>query len=230
MGTQVTFQRPDGRSTNGYLAKPGRAHPPGLVVVQEWWGLQDQIRGLCDRFAAAGFEALAPDLYGGRTVPYHDAQAAGELMASLDFTETTDQILRGAAAYLGSAGAKVGLTGFCMGGAITILGAIRNPEFAAAVCFYGLPPAEISSPADIRVPLQAHFANRDDWCTPAEVDKFAAAAAKAEIPVEIFRYEAEHGFVNEERSDAHDRACAEDAWQRTIGFFERYLSSRIHLD
>ena len=128
MGTSITFKRPDGKDANGYLANAARGNAPGVVVIQEWWGLQDQIKGLCDRFAVAGFDALAPDLYKGTVVPYHDTDAAGKEMNSLDFMDATTQTVRGAAQYLAKNGAKVGLTGFCLGGAVTIIGATKIPE------------------------------------------------------------------------------------------------------
>ena len=112
MGTSITFKRPDGKDAGGYLAKSARGNAPGVVVVQEWWGLQDQIKGMCDRFALAGFDALAPDLYKGTVVPYHDTDAAGKEMNSLDFMDATTQTVRGAAQYLAKNGARVGLTGF----------------------------------------------------------------------------------------------------------------------
>jgi carboxymethylenebutenolidase len=223
MGTKITFKRPDGKDAWGYLAKPGRANAPGVVVIQEWWGLQDQIKGICDRFSEAGYEALAPDLYAGTVVPYHDTEAANREMSSVNFVDATDQVVRGAVQYLRQTGARVGLTGFCMGGAVTILGAIRVPDLSAAVCFYGLPPANVANPADIRVPLQAHFANEDDWCTPQAVNEFEAALKSARKPAEIFRYEAKHGFMNEQRPDAHQRQAAEVAWSRTLSFWETHL-------
>src|SRR6476660_8508419 len=85
MGTHITFKRPDGKETAGYLANAARGNAPGVVVVQEWWGLSENIKGLCDRFAVAGFDALAPDLYKGVVVPYHDTEAANKQMGSLDF-------------------------------------------------------------------------------------------------------------------------------------------------
>ena len=123
MGTKITFRRPDGKQPSGYLASAGRANAPGVVVIQEWWGLQDQIKGICDRFALAGYDALAPDLYAGTVVPYHDTEAAGKEMGSLNFIDATEQTVRGASQLLGKSGAKVGLTGFCLGGAVTIIGA-----------------------------------------------------------------------------------------------------------
>ena len=224
MGTRITFKRPDGKDASGYLAKAGRANAPGLVVIQEWWGLQDQIKGICDRLALAGYDALAPDLYAGTVVPYHDTEAASREMNSLNFLEATDQVVRGAAQFLKGSGAKVGLTGFCLGGAVTVLGACRIAELAAAAAFYGLPPETVAAAKDVRVPLQGHFANRDDWCTPAAVDKFEAELKAAGKTAEIFRYEAEHAFVNEQR-DVHDRAAAELAWERMLTFWSRHLGN-----
>jgi carboxymethylenebutenolidase len=224
LGTKISFKRPDGKEASGYLAKAAHANGPGVVVIQEWWGVQDQIKGICDRFAAAGYNALAPDLYAGTVVPYHDTDAANKEMSSLNFLEATDQAVRGAAQYLKATEVKVGLTGFCLGGAVTIIGSVRVPEFAAGVCFYGLPPAEAAKPADIRVPLQAHFANQDDWCTPKAVDGFEAGVKAAGKAAEIFRYDAKHGFMNEQRLDVHDRKAAELAWDRTLAFWKKHLA------
>src|SRR3981189_3916174 len=140
MGTSISFKRPDGKDANGYLANAERGDAPGVVVIQEWWGLQEQIKGLCDRFAVAGFDALAPDLYKGKVVPYHDTDAAAKEMNSLDFMDVTTQTVRGAAQYLGKNGAKVGLTGFCLGGAGTILAAAKNPQLNPGGAVYRLPP------------------------------------------------------------------------------------------
>jgi carboxymethylenebutenolidase len=222
MGTRITFGRPDGKPAEGYLARAGRAKAPGIVVVQEWWGLQEQITGICDRLALAGYDALAPDLYAGTVVPYHDTAAAEREMQSLNFLEVTDQLVRGAALFLKRTGVKVGLTGFCLGGAVTVLGACRIADLGGAVCFYGLPPESVAKPADLKVPLQGHFANRDDWCTPAAVDAFEASLKQAGKRAELFRYDADHGFVNEQRP-VHDRAAAELAWERTLAFFAAHL-------
>ena len=223
MGTRINFKRPDGKQAAGYLAKAARAKAPGVVVIQEWWGLQDQIRGICDRFALAGYDALAPDLYAGTVVPYHDTEAAGREMNSLNFLDATDQTVRGAVQLLKKSGARVGLTGFCLGGAVTILGACRIPELGAAVCFYGLPPETVAKAADVKVPLQAHFANKDDWCTPQVVDAFEQGMKAAGKSLEIYRYDAEHAFVNEQRQSVHDRQAAELAWGRATEFFRKHL-------
>jgi carboxymethylenebutenolidase len=223
MGTTITFKRPDGKDAKGYLANAARGNAPGVVVIQEWWGLSANIRALTDRFALAGFDALAPDLYEGVVVPYHDADAAGKEMNSLNFLDATEQTVRGAVQYLKRNGAKVGLTGFCMGGAVTIIGAARIPELTAGVAFYGIPPEQAAKPADVKIPLQGHFANKDDWCTPAAVDGFEKAMKAAGKDFEAFRYDADHAFVNEERAAVHDREAAELAWGRATDFFKKHL-------
>src|SRR4029077_6416043 len=130
-----------------------------------------------------------------------------------------------AAQLLKGTGVKVGLTGFCLGGAVTILGAARVSEVSAAGCFYRLAPETVAKPADVKIPLQAHFANRDDWCTPEAVNKFEASLKAADKAAQIYRYDADHGFVNEQR-DAHDRAAAELAWERTLAFWATHLGTK----
>ena len=222
MGQIIEFKRPDGSACRGYLATAGQGRP-GVVVIQEWWGLNDQICGVADRFARAGFNALAPDLFKGRVT--QDADEASHLMNGLDFPGATHQDIRGAVDYLrSSSNGKVGAMGFCMGGALTIAAAVHVPNLSAAVCFYGIPPREFADPASIRVPFQGHFANRDDWCTPAAVDALEAAMrTKGAVP-ELHRYDADHAFFNERRGEVYDAGCAVLAWDRMITFFGRNLA------
>src|ERR1700751_2559003 len=167
MGTTIEFARPDGGQTKGYLATAGQGRP-GIVVIQEWWGLNDQICGVADRFARAGYNALAPDLYKARVTSAPDE--ANHLMTGLDFADATHQDLRGAAQqdwpgasqHLQAQSGRVAVMGDCMGGALTIAAAVHVPEFAAGVCFYGIPPKAFADPPKIRMPLQGHFANKDD--------------------------------------------------------------------
>jgi carboxymethylenebutenolidase len=221
MGAMIEFSRPDGGKSKGYLANAGSGRP-GIVVIQEWWGLNDQICGVADRFARAGYNALAPDLYKGRLTTVPDE--ANHLMTNLDFPDATHQDLRGAVQHLksssGPPGAKVAVMGFCMGGALTIAAAVHIPECAAAVCFYGIPPKEFADPAKITIPFQGHFANQDDWCTPAAVD--ALETAMQDSKPEIYRYHAAHAFFNE-HSPAYDVACANEAWDRMSAFLKAKL-------
>ena len=224
MGTSISYKRPDGKENGGYLALAARADAPGVVVIQEWWGLQEQIKGICDRFALAGFDALAPDLYKGVVVPYHDSDAAGKEMGSLNFNDAVEQNVRGAAQFLKRNGAKAGITGFCLGGVVSILAAAKIPELSASAPFYGIPPENVCKPADVKIPLQGHFALKDTWITPLMVDTFEAGLKAAGKTFEIFRYDAEHAFVNEQRAPVHDRQAAEQAWDRAVTFFKKHLA------
>jgi carboxymethylenebutenolidase len=222
MGAAITFRRPDGKDARGYLANGKKGDAPGVVVIQEWWGLSEQIKAMVDRFALAGFDALAPDLYDGVVVPYHDSDAAAKEMNSLDFQDATSQTVRGAAQYLRQNGSRVGIAGFCMGGAVTVIASAHIPEFSAAVTFYGLPPADLVKPGDVKIPLQGHFASRDDFITPAAVNAFEAGLREHGKEYEFFRYEADHAFANEARAGVHDRHATELAWDRAIEFFKRH--------
>ncbi len=224
MPQMIEFKRPDGASCQGYFA-PAAADDanarPGLILIQEWWGLNPHIRQLTERFAAAGYNVLAPDLYHGRIAK--DADEAGKLMNGLDFAAATHQDLAGAFNYLSARSTKVGVLGFCLGGALTIASAVHLQGLAAASCFYGIPPLALADPAKIAIPFQGHFADLDGWCTPASVDAMQAALP-ASINAEINRYPANHAFFNDTRADVYDAACAKQAWDRTMAFFSRHLS------
>jgi len=130
MGIMTDFARADGVAAKGYLAMAGHGRP-GIIVIQEWWGLNDQICGVADRFARAGYNALAPDLYQGKVTTTPDE--ANHLMTGLDFADATHQDLRGAARHLQSQSGRVAVMGYCMGGALTIAAAVHVPEFSAGV-------------------------------------------------------------------------------------------------
>ena len=146
----TSFKRPDGKTLNGYLAEPKAGkNAPGVVVIQEWWGLNDQIRGVADKLAGAGYRALVPDLYRGKSAL--EAKEAEHLMNGLNFADAAGQDVRGAVQYLKSTGSKkAGVTGFCMGGALTLLAAVNAPEADAAVAWYGFPPLEYVDASKIK--------------------------------------------------------------------------------
>ncbi len=219
MGLMTEFARPDGVATRAYLAMAGHGRP-GIIVIQEWWGLNDQICGVADRFARAGYNALAPDLYKGHVTTSPDE--ANHLMTGLDFPDATHQDLRGAAMRLEEQSPKVAVMGFCMGGALTIAAAVHVHEVDAAVCFYGIPPKDFADPAKIRVPFQGHFANEDDWCTPAAVDELERTMKAAGVKNETYRYDAAHAFFNE-RSPAYNLDAANLAWERMSAFLKGQL-------
>jgi carboxymethylenebutenolidase len=219
MGSMIDFKRPDGSSCKGYVAEAGKGKP-GIVVIQEWWGLNDQICGVADRFARAGYNALAPDLYKGRVTQKPDE--ANHLMSGLDFVGASDQDLAGAVKQLAGMGGKVAVMGFCMGGALTLAACARIQGIACGVPFYGIPPKELADPAKIKVPIQGHFANKDDWCTPAAVNDLEKAMSEAGNKPEVHRYDAAHAFANE-RSDAYDVKSANAAWERMTAFLKKHL-------
>ena len=120
-------------------------------------------------------------------------------------------------------GGKAAVIGFCMGGALTIIASIKLLGLNAGVCFYGIPPTEVADPVRIAVPLQCHFANQDEWCTPAAVDAFDNAIKQAGMTYELFRYEVQHGFFNEQRPEVHDADASKLAWERMLGFLNTHL-------
>ena len=220
MGETVHFATPNGGQVAGYLSRASGS-AKNVIVIQEWWGLNKQICGVCDRFAAAGFNALAPDLYKGRVT--ENADEASHMMSGLDWIGAVEQDVRGAAKYIQANGGKVAVMGFCMGGALTIIASVKIPDLDAGVCFYGIPPTDVADPAHIAVPLQCHFANQDDWCTPAAVDAFDTTAKQAGVHYELFRYEAQHGFFNEQRPEVYDAEVSKLAWERMLGFLNMHL-------
>jgi len=192
------------------------------VVIQKWWGLNDQIKKTADRLARAGYRALVPDLYRGKVATASDE--ANHLMANLNFPEAADQDIRGAVQYLKQSSKKVAVGGFCMGGALTILSAVRVPEMDAGACFYVIPPLDAAELKKIKIPLICHFANKDDWCTPAKVKELAAVLKQSKSQFELYRYDAQHAFMNEARPEVYDAASAKTAWERTLEFLKKALA------
>lgn len=227
MASMISFNRPDGQAVQGYLAEcPGATG--AVVVIQEWWGLNDQIRGVADRIAAAGYTALVPDLYRGkRTV---EAEEAHHLMSALNFGDAASQDVRGAVQHLRASHAKVGVTGFCMGGALTVLSLTMAPEADAGVVWYGLPPLEYVDASKIKAPMIAHWAEQDVPFPIATVDPLEARLLEAGVSFKGYRYLAQHGFANEQAQGPrrlamtqYDAAWAQVAWDRSFAFFGKHL-------
>lgn len=229
MGKTIKFKRPDGKEVVGYLAEPAQgAAAPGMVVIQEWWGLNDQIRGVADRMAAAGYRALVPDLYRGKVAL--QANEAEHLMNSLDFGDAAGQDVRGAVQHLkGSGSAKVGVAGFCMGGALTLLAAVNVPETDAGVIWYGYPPLEYVDAKKIKAPLLGHWATQDAAFPIAKVDELEKMLTGAGTNYTFHRYDAKHAFANETADSKnlpiikYDPQAAELAWKRTDEFLAKHL-------
>lgn len=229
MGSMVDFQRPDGIALQGYLAEPaGNPHAPAIVVIQEWWGLNDQIRGVADRLASAGFQALVPDLYRGKSTV--ESEEAHHLMDALDFGDAAAQDIRGAVQFLKGRSAKVGVTGFCMGGALTLLSLTQSPEIDAGVVWYGCPPLDYIDASKIHVPVMGHWATQDAFFKIETVAGLEEKLNAAKVGFEFHRYLAHHAFANETAvgparipATQYDPVWAQQAWDRTLRFFGRTL-------
>jgi len=229
MGTMIPFKRPDGGAVQGYLAEPLQAAgAPGIVVVQEWWGVNGQIRGVADRLASAGYVALVPDLFRGKSTA--EAEEAHHLMTALNFGDAASQDVRGAVQFLKPRCGKVGVTGFCMGGALTLLAACNIPEIDAAVVWYGCPPLEYIDATKIKVPLQGHWATQDKFFPIATVDSLEKKLHEAAVTFDFHRYLAAHAFANETAvgpgripATQYDPVWSQQAWDRTFRFFGRRL-------
>jgi carboxymethylenebutenolidase len=225
VGEAVTFKS-NGGNTSGYLASPVTPGP-GIIVIQEYWGLVPHIKDIADRFAAAGFTALAPDLYHGATAKSPDE--AGKMMMALRIEEAAKD-LAGAIAFLKEhpkvAGARVGTVGFCMGGALSLYAACKNPSVGACVVFYGGHPSVKPDLGALQAPVLGFFAGKDTFVSPAVVAELDRALTAAGKPHEFQTYpEASHAFFNDTRPQVHDAAASADAWTRTLAFFRRELSA-----
>ncbi len=221
MGTRIEFTRPDGDQAPGYLAEtaPGA---PGVVVIQEWWGLSSQILSVADRLKEAGYNVLAPDLYRGYLA--ETAEEASAKMNRLDWSDATNQDIRGAVQFLKTQGAKVAVLGFCMGGALTIAAGVHIPEVDAVVCFYGIPPEQLADPKHCKVPVLGHFAIHDDWVTPAKVIALEADLKVAGVEHSLHSYDADHAFFNDTRPEVYKAHLADVAWERTLNFLQAQLT------
>lgn len=221
-GKMVEF-RSNGGKTAGYLATPKSGKGPGVLVIQEWWGLVGHIKNVCDRFAAEGFSALAPDMYHGDTADEPDA--AGKLFMALNI-QRAEKDLRGAAKFLAeqSSTAKIGTVGFCMGGQLALFAATVNPNVGAVVDFYGIHPNVKPDYKKLSGPALGLFAEKDAFVTPQTAKEVDAAIKKAGKQSEIHIYPGvDHGFFNDERADVYNKAAADDAWRRTLAFFRQHL-------
>jgi carboxymethylenebutenolidase len=196
-------------------------------VIQEWWGLNDQMKGVASRLAAAGYRALVPDLYRGKVGL--EKKEAEHLMSGLNFGDAAGQDIRGAVQHLKNDSPKVAVMGFCMGGALTLLAAANVPEADAAITWYGLPPLDYIDATKIKAPLMGHWATNDEYFSISQVDALEQKLKQAGVKFEFHRYQAQHGFANETAGTVagvatrFDPAAAETAWQRTMAFLKKHV-------
>lgn len=227
MGGNIDFAS-NGDTATGYLATTASGAGPGLVVIQEWWGLVDHITDVCDRFAAEGFTALAPDLYHGDATSEPDE--AGKLMMAMKLGRAAKD-MSGAVDFLTGhdavRGEGVGTVGFCMGGGLALMLAVeRSDAVKACVPFYGIIPWESAQPdwSKLEASLQGHFAANDDMFGPAQVAEFEAKLDGLGKDFEFFVYEGtDHAFFNDTRPDVYDASSSATAWTRTLEFLRGKL-------
>ena len=220
MSEAITFERPDGGECPAYYIAPEVSDgAPGVVVLQEWWGVDEYIKDVAARLASSGYRALVPDLYRGKVTL--EAAEAAHLMGGLDFRDAASQDVRGGVSYLKQSSERVAVIGFCLGGALSILAATHVPELDAVCCWYGVPPPEAGDPRAIRVPVQGHFALKDEHFPPSVVDDLEAKLKEASVPYEFYRYPASHGF-GRASAPYYDPEAAALAWRRSLDFLARY--------
>jgi carboxymethylenebutenolidase len=222
-GQMVSFPS-NGGTAEGYLATPASGKGPGVIVIQEWWGLNDNIKGIADRFAREGFLALAPDLYHGKATAEPDE--AGKMMMALKMDEAAKD-MAGAYDYVKKQPActgKVGSIGFCLGGGLSLYISTLRPV-DATVIYYGALPGVQPDLSKVAGPVLGHYAQNDGWASPE-----AAAALKKQLKelgksVEFHQYAGtEHAFFNDTRPEVHNAAASKQSWERTIAFYKKHLA------
>lgn len=222
-GTMVEFPA-NGGMAKGYLTKPEGGTGPGIIVLQEWWGLVGHIKHVADRFAAAGYVALAPDLYHGQSTKSPDD--AGKLMMALNIQQT-EKDLRGAVDYLtaNASGDKIGIVGFCMGGQLALFAASQNARVGACVDFYGIHPNVKPDYSQLKAPVLGLFAENDGFVNPGVVEQLEGTLRNAGVTVDFHIYPGvDHAFFNDER-DVYDPAAAADAWTRVQNFLAEHIKA-----
>jgi carboxymethylenebutenolidase len=224
MGKTVNFAA-NGGTTDGHLAEPAATaggERKGVVVIQEWWGVNDHIKDVADRLATAGFTALAPDLYHGTVTRSPDE--AGKLLMALNIAQA-EKDLRGAVQHLrGLTGKPVGVVGFCMGGALSLFASCTNPDdIGACVVYYGGHPRVQFDFDRLTAPVLGHWAEWDDFANP-NAARIEAALKQRGKSYESHRYPGtKHAFFNDRRPEVYDPKAAQQSWERTLAFFNAHL-------
>jgi carboxymethylenebutenolidase len=215
--------RANGGTANGYLAKPASGSGPGVIIVQEWWGLVDHIKELADRLAAEGFVALAPDLYHGSMAT--EPQEAQKLLMEMNLDQAAAD-LRGAADALkanGATGDKVGAVGFCMGGLLALYAGTVSPNVGAVVDFYGVGRAQPDY-SKLQGPVLLITGDQDQGASPQKVQEQAEAIKAAGKQAEVVVYPgANHAFMNDTRKEVYKEDAAKDAWTRMLNLLRSNL-------
>jgi carboxymethylenebutenolidase len=224
VGREIEFAS-DGEEARGYLSLPASGRGPGVIVIQEWWGLVPHICDVCDRMAREGFVALAPDLYRGESTD--DPDAASRLMMDLEIPRAARDLDGAVDALLNHDavdGAKVGAIGFCMGGQLALFAATRNRRIGAVGDFYGIHPNVKLDLSGLEAAVLGIFAERDAHVTPDAVRKLESDLKAAGKRVHFSIYpDVDHAFFNETRPDAYDAVAATRAWSELLAFLRAEL-------
>ncbi len=228
-GTIITFPS-NGTEGRGYLAVPESGSGPGLIVIQEWWGVNDQIKETCDAFAREGFVALAPDLYRGAVTSFSEPDEAGKMMMALNIERAAKDMAGAIDALLAKPAVTskgVGVTGFCMGGGLALWLATLRPDVVVAVVpYYGLIPWPGAQPdySRLQAPVLGHYAADDDFANPESVHALEEQLHQLGKQAEFFIYpDVGHAFSNHQRAEVYHPEHAATAWRRTIDFFRAHV-------
>ena len=209
-------------ATTAYVARPETEIDAAVILIHEWWGINDHIRDLAGRYATEGYLCVAPDLYRGRVATNPDEASA--LMQALEIDDGMETIRKAIDATRENYGVqRFGITGYCMGGTYALRGACEIPELKAVAPFYGDIPDERVL-AKLRAPTLFIAGKRDAWINPEKVNTLKEIAAKYSLPVEVVSYDADHAFFNDTRPAVYHPEAAADAWRRVLAHFRRHLS------
>jgi len=208
-------------ATTAYVARPQNEATAAVILIQEWWGINDHIREVAGRYANQGYLCVAPDLYRGRLAV--DPQQAAALMNALAIDDGMETIRQAIAVTEEKYSIKdFGITGFCMGGTYSLRAACELPVLRAAAPFYGDVP-EPAVLAKLSVPTLFIAGKRDAWINPGKVNGLKEAAQQENLPVEVVSYDADHAFFNDTRPQVYDAEAAADAWRRVLNHFQKHL-------
>lgn len=223
MGEMITFAA-NGETFSGYLA-PAASPAPGVIVIQEWWGLVGHIKDVAEQFAAAGFTALAPDFYHGISTTEPDE--AGSLFMALDIANAAKVIESAVTALLGNpncTGEKVGVVGFCMGGQLALFAAGLDPRIGACIDFYGVHPNVKPDFAAMKCPVLGIFAERDEYGSAEVTQELDRVMTENGVAHEFHTYAGcDHAFFNSDRPEVYDATASADAFDKSVQFLNRHL-------
>jgi carboxymethylenebutenolidase len=225
MRTEILNLNTSHGATTAHVARPDKDALALVILIHEWWGINDHIRDIAARYAAEGYLCLAPDLFRGARAK--NTEEASKLMQSLaleDGLETIrETIAHGKREYQAQ---KIAVTGYCMGGTFALRAACEFPELAAAATFYGdIPEAAVLQ--RLQVPVLFVAGKRDAWINPEKVGQLESAARAYDLPVEVVSYDADHAFFNNTRPEVYDAEAAADAWRRVLDLFRKQLAVAV---